>query len=180
MIRENGSYVGLDDATRQKYLNRKADCQIEPFLKMLRVHDLIECDANPRKAKLKTRIKIQKFVYFAQKCFGLEFRYRHKLYIYGPYSSELATDYFRIKDIANIPDGGLDDWNRRDEFLEFAKTYNDETWLEIGGTLVYLYKSGHKSKERLIKNAHVVKRKYSKEHIESVCSDLQSAELINL
>ena len=156
----------------QKYLNRKADYQIEPFLKLLRVNNLIDCDTNPREAKLETRIKIQKFVYFAQEFFGLKFRYRHTLYIYGPYSPELANDYYRINDIGDIPNEGLNGWDKCEQFLEFARSHNDAEWLEIAGTLVYIHVDTPLPIDRLIFRAKRIKRKYSRERIVKVCNEL--------
>jgi len=83
-------YRGAYEACRSK----KANVGIEPFLRLLYDNGLIDCGGNPRASDLKTRIKIQKFVYFAQSCFGMSFGYRHTLYIYGPYSPTLANDYF--------------------------------------------------------------------------------------
>lgn len=171
-----GEYRGM----YQKYLDRKADARIEPFLGMLRSDGLIDCGGNPREAGLDTRIKIQKFVYFAQECFGLKFRYRHTLYIYGPYSPELANDYYRISDIDNIPGGGLDDWDGRDKFLDFARAHNDSEWLEIAGTLLYIHRDTPLPMDRLIFRAKRVKRKYSRERIVEVCNELVSDGFMEL
>ncbi len=45
--------------------------------------------------RLENRIKAQKFVYFGKK-FGLPLDYDFDLYLYGPYSSKLADDYYNM------------------------------------------------------------------------------------
>ncbi len=170
------SYQGLYD----EYLARKADIRIGPFLKLLYSNNLIDCGTNPRKSKLETRIKIQKFTYFAQRCFGLEFRYLHTLYIYGPYSPELANDYYRIQDIKDTPDGGLKDWIEKEQFLEFAKQHNDVGWLEVASTLVYLHKNDSVPVKDLIGHAGRIKYKFPKSQIEKICDELQKARFFKV
>ncbi len=46
---------------------------------------------------LENRIKAQKFVYFGKKV-GLPLGYDFDIYLYGPYSSKLADDYYHISD----------------------------------------------------------------------------------
>lgn len=164
----------------QKYLDKRADRRIEPFLRLLRDNGLIECGTNPRESRLDTRVKTQKFVYFAQECFGLRFRYRHTLYIYGPYSPELATDYYRISDIDDISDGGLDGWGGREKFLEFARSHNDAEWLEIASTLLYIHRDAPLPMERLIFRAKRVKRKHTREHIVEVYNELVKLDFVKL
>lgn len=149
-------------------------------MRLRRVNGLIECGTNPRESKLDTRIKIQKFVYFAQKRFGLRFRYRHTRYIYGPYSPELSTDYYRISDMDDIPGGGLDDWGEREKFLDFARFHNDAEWPEIGSTLLYIHSEAPLLMGRLIFRAKRVKRKYSRERIMEVCNELVGLGFIKL
>lgn len=45
----------------------------------------------------KDRLKTQKIQYFAQ-LFGVSLNYRYNLYLYGPYSPELANDLYKIRD----------------------------------------------------------------------------------
>jgi len=162
----------------ESYLARKPNGRIEPFLRMLYDNGLIDCGTNPRKSELDTRIKIQKFVYFAQACFGLNFDYRHTLYIYGPYSPTLANDYFRIRDIKDVPPGKQGIWEREKEFLDFAENHNDVDWLEISSTLVYLHKAYKVPVEGLIDYAERVKRKFPRQQIEDVRFEIQRAGFI--
>ncbi|MDD9825562.1 MAG: hypothetical protein OXU86_02120 [Thaumarchaeota archaeon] len=167
-------YRGLYGA----YLARTANAKIEPFLRMLYDNKLIDCGTNPQKSELGTRIKIQKFVYFAQACFGLNFDYRHTLYIYGPHSPTLANDYFRIRDIKDVPSGEPGSWPREREFLDFAKEHNDVDWLEIASTLVYLHKVYRVPADGLIDYAERIKRKFPRPQTEGVCSEMRHAGFI--
>lgn len=160
------------------YLAKKANCRIEPFLRLLYDNKLIDCGANPRESDLKTRIKIQKFVYFAQACFGLDFNYRHTMYIYGPYSPTLANDYFRIRDVKDVPSGEPGSWSKEREFLDFAKRHDDVDWLEIASTLVYLHSAYRVPIDGLIDYAERVKRKFPRPQIEGVCAEIQRAGFI--
>lgn len=163
-------------ALYEECLAKKADVRIEPFLRLLYDNKLIDCGGNPQAAAKKTQIKIQKFVYFAQTCFGLGFDYRHTLYIYGPHSPTLTNDYFRIRDIKDIPSGKPGSWPGEGEFLDFAKSHNDVDWLEIASTLVYLYKSRRVPIDELIESAERVKRKFPRAQIENVRSELRGGE----
>ncbi|MDD9814105.1 MAG: hypothetical protein OXU37_07590 [Thaumarchaeota archaeon] len=167
-------YRGLYEA----YLARTANAKIEPFLRMLYDNKLIDCGTNPQKSELGTRIKIQKFVYFAQACFGLNFDYRHTLYIYGPYSPTLANDYFCIQDIKDVPPGKPGSWSREGEFLGFAKRHNDVDWLEIASTLVYLRKRRGVPLDDLVESAERIKYKFPHGRIKAACAELQRAGLI--
>ena len=158
-------------------LAKKANANIEPFLKMLYDNGLIDCETNPRKAKLETRIKIQKFAYLAQECFGLNFHYTHMLYIYGPYSVELANDYYRIQDIRDIPTSDSELWPGKEAFLEFAKQHNDVEWLEIAGVLAYLHNNDRVPVKDLVRYAEIMTYKFSRSYIEEALGALQVAGL---
>jgi uncharacterized protein YwgA len=82
--------------------------------------------------KLENRIKAQKFVYFGKKL-GLPLSYDFDLYLYGPYSTELADDYYNMSE---------DEWKSGTidvpESIEKALHYlrgNDALFLEIAATL---------------------------------------------
>lgn len=47
--------------------------------------------------RLENRIKAQKFVYFGKRL-GLPLSYDFDMYLYGPYSSKLADDYYSISE----------------------------------------------------------------------------------
>ncbi len=157
-----------------RYLNKKADSNIEPFLKLLHSNDLIDCPASPRKAAPDTQIKIQQFTYFAHQCFGLKFDYFYTLYVYGPYAPGLANDYYRIQNIKDASDEGLKNWAEKVKFLDFARRYNDVERLEVASTLVYLHKKHDLSMKELIDSAGRIKCKFSRLEIEDVHNALNS------
>jgi len=63
-----------------------------------------------------SRLKLQKYVFLARK-FGLDLGYKFSMYIRGPYSPDLAQDYY------NLPERGADipDSFDRKGFLELVK-----------------------------------------------------------
>ncbi len=82
--------------------------------------------------KLDNRIKAQKFVYFGKKL-GLPLGYDFDLYLYGPYSTKLADDYYSMSEAdwksetLTIPDN-----------IKSALRYlrgKDALFLEIAATL---------------------------------------------
>jgi len=162
----------------EAYLSKKPSSKIEPFLRLLYDNELIDCGGNPLNAEERTRTKIQKFVYFAQTCFGLDFGYRHTLYIYGPHSPTLANDYFRVRDIKDVPSGEPDSWPREGEFLDFAKSHNDADWLEIAGTLVYLRRVYKVPIGGLIDYADRIRYKFPEAQIKGVCEYLQDSGFV--
>ena len=151
----------------------KISPNIEPFLKMLWDHGLINCDTNPEDSTLETRIKVQKFVYFAQKYFGLDFQYNHVMYIYGPYSLDLTGDYFHIRNIRDIPNGGLERWGKREEFLDFAKNHNSTDWLDVASTIIYSrFDDNMKDADMLVKHVQLIKGNFQKEFVVRVRDEL--------
>jgi len=156
-----------------QYGDMAADGNIAPFLRMLWDHGLIDCSTNPKDSTLATRIKVQKLVYLAQRKFGLEFRYSHSMYLYGPYSLGLANDYFRIRDICDTPSGGLEGWSGGIDFLAFAKRHNDTRWLEIACTLIFTHDVDRIfGRDELLEYVYLIKHEFSLEYITQVYDDL--------
>ena len=162
-----------------QYGDREADGNIAPFLRMLWDHGLIDCSTNPMDSTLDTRIKVQKLVYLAQRRFGLEFRYSHSLYIYGPYSAGLANDYFRIRDICDTPRGGLEEWGKRGDFLAFASGHKDVKWLEIASTMIFVRDvNGVTSRDELLEHVQLIKHECLMRRITQVYDDLIGSGLL--
>jgi len=160
--------------------DKKPDGNTATFLKLLCDNRLIDCKTNPNNSTLKDRIKAQKLVYFAQRRFGLKFRYSHSMYLYGPYSVGLANDYFRIGNIHDAPSGGPDGWIKKDDFLEFARSHNDVKWLEIASTMVFthdVYLEG--KRDGLVERVQGIKRGFPKEYVAQVHDDLVKAGLLS-
>ncbi|USG99844.1 hypothetical protein K1720_10225 [Thermococcus argininiproducens] len=84
------------------------------------------------------RMRLQKLVYLA-KHFGIDLEYNFTLYIRGPYSSELADDYYKIErdydgEIPEILDEFITE-EKVDTFIEFVKDKDTEE-LELIATLL--------------------------------------------
>ena len=151
---------------------RIADPNTAPFLKLLYENKLIDCDKNPRDSSVDTRIRIQKFVYFAKNVFGLGFSYVHMLYKHGPYSPSLANDYYLLPDISAANSRLLAHWIRKEEFLQFARTHDDTTWLEIASTLLHVGFSYGLGGSRAAKYVASIKPNYTSDHINNVYANL--------
>jgi len=78
------------------------------------------------------RIKLQKYVYIARFC-GLDLGYKFGMYLRGPYSPELADDYYKISYSVSEPASlsGFDS----EKFLKTVKN-RDARWLEIAATIL--------------------------------------------
>ncbi len=107
------------------------------FLHMLRNENLIICKASPDIASLNTRKRIQSMTYLAFRVFDLPLGYWYNLYIYGPYSVTLATEYYQIPNVRKHEAITTKEWPKMDEFLDFVRR-QDTDWLEVVTTLHYI------------------------------------------
>ncbi len=82
--------------------------------------------------RLENRIKAQKFVYFGKKL-GLPLGYDFDLYLYGPYSSKLADDYYSMSE-EEWRSGTLAIPESIEKTLHYLRG-NDAMFLEIAATL---------------------------------------------
>ncbi len=82
--------------------------------------------------RLENRIKAQKFVYFGKKL-GLPLGYDFDLYLYGPYSSKLADDYYSMSE-EEWKTGTLKIPDEVRPVLNFLKT-TDALFIEMAATL---------------------------------------------
>jgi uncharacterized protein YwgA len=92
------------------------------------------------------RLKIQKYVYLS-KYYGLDLHYVYDMYLHGPYSRQLASDYYSI---AHNHEKYNDKINThiREQFFELVKDKDiewldiewlDIEWLEAASTLISLH-----------------------------------------
>lgn len=122
------------------------------------------------------RLKLQKYAFLA-KHLGMPFRYQYGIYIHGPYSSELAADYYTLARNA-VQHGGSStnlDGFRKDDFLKVI--HNDPDWLEIATTILDRNES---TKERtdLIERVCHIKSQFDEEFITNVLADLEAGGLV--
>ena len=150
---------------------RVADPNTAPLLKLLFEHKLIDCGNNPRDASESERVKIQLYVYFAKNVFGLAFTYSHGLFEHGPYSPQLASDYYLLPDISEADSRDIAYWTRMDEFLQFAHSH-DLTWIEIASTLIHVEFRDGIVGTALPKHVTFLKPTYTKKQVEQVYDEL--------
>jgi uncharacterized protein YwgA len=122
------------------------------------------------------RLKIQKYVLIA-KCLGIkEFeKYYYDIYIYGPYSSALADEYYKYRkgmdNVANIPK------RFGDRFLEIVKG-KDTRWLEIASTALHINEL-YKDKSIVEKQTIFIKgHRFKDSFIKSVINELEKEGLL--
>lgn len=115
-----------------------------------------------------TRFLIQKGIYIAQ-CLGLNMCYEYGRYLNGPYSTELADDYYAFAD-GIVQD--TDTINQEFDANECLKLMNhSDDWLEIATTLIHM--SSHENRKyRLVNKVWGVKFPYSKNYIRNILEEL--------
>lgn len=156
------------------------DLNLEGFVRFLEDQGLVEFDiiGNGDKQFI-NRLKLQKYVFLA-KHLGMPFRYPYGLYLYGPYSSELAADYYALargnckdsRTSVSTPDGF-----RKDDFLKAIR--NDPKWLEIAVTIIDRneYTKGRTS---LMEKVCRMKSGFDEKFIVSVFGDLEASSLVSV
>ncbi|MCL2116274.1 MAG: hypothetical protein FWH29_08635 [Methanobrevibacter sp.] len=135
--------------------------------------------------KFEDRIKLQKYV-FIGKFFGLKHNYKYNMYIRGPYSSNLADDYYELGKNVNEPCSK--DLNFNTENFSALVKNKEVEWLESATTMLSLYshyKSNYKSLlgntdfEKIIKDVSEIKHLIPENFIKQVCYDLKDQGLLN-
>ncbi len=126
---------------------------------------------------LDNRIRIQKCVYLAR-YFNIDLGYSdtYDIYLYGPYSSTLADDYFDIAESGKLY--ANDSYEEYKEFIEFVKD-KDTAWLEIASTALD-FAVEHDNIYSLIKHVSYVKPRYSKKKVKRVIEELRANNLLPL
>jgi uncharacterized protein YwgA len=130
------------------------------------------------------RIMLQKYVFLA-KSLGWPNDYAYNLYIRGPYSPDLAKDYYNLDECPTV-----DEDKTPIRFLDkerFARTISGKNveWLEVGTTMLSVYNN---NKERinedkiaqfLLDRTKSIKSDYDEDgFIEQVFHDLVQCKLI--
>jgi len=129
------------------------------------------------------RLKLQKYVFLA-KHFGFNHNYHYNLYIRGPYSSDLADDYYNVSNEGIFQNDSLNIENGFFDLIE-GKTIE---WLESATTMLSLFED-YTNKYSRLDNEHkritlVVDTRKIKSHIEiktikNVYDDLIDYNLMN-
>ena len=154
------------------------DKTLPAFIEFLERHDLVAFDIDGESEdQFNNRLKIQKYVFLSKK-FGMPFTYPFNMYMYGPYSPSLTTDYYELaKDNdAKISNSmALPVEFRQDEFLTSLK--NDPQWLEIATTLIDRNHVIH-SRDTLVNRVYHIKSHFNLQFIHSVLDDLVKHNLV--
>ncbi len=141
------------------------------FIRFLENHNVFNFDVND----FDSRLRLQKYVFLAR-FYGLDMKYSFSLYIHGPYSPDLARDYYNLDNVSLEP---LPESFRGIEFLELVKD-KDEKWLEVAATIMSVYEyNKHISREKLIEIVKEIKPSFTKETIEKIIEDLEKARLLD-
>ncbi|MEM2148974.1 MAG: hypothetical protein QXO46_03780 [Nitrososphaerota archaeon] len=85
------------------------------------------------------RFFLQKYVFLA-KYFGLDLGYDYSLYIYGPYSRDLADDYYELTCLETLPKTGLPSGFDAEGFIELVRG-RDARWLEVAASILTVSES---------------------------------------
>ena len=150
------------------------DPNLGGFIAFLEGRGLLEFDVDGNEEKhFVNRLKLQKYAFLA-KSFGMPFRYRHNMYLYGPYSSELAADYYAL---ARGERGGaaVPDRFRKGDFLKSIR--NDPEWLEIAATIIDRDRHAD-TLAALVKDVCRIKSGFDGKFIIGVLDDLKARGLV--
>ena len=119
------------------------------------------------------RLKLQKYVFLARK-YGFNLSYSYNLYIHGPYSPQLAEDYYTLGESAIEPEK----ITMEEGFIKLIKKKSD-WWLELASTVVMIserYRDmGDEMMVKLVRNS---KPFASESEVEEVISKLRKANTI--
>ena len=157
------------------------DTNLASFVKFLEASKLLEFDVDgDDDSHFYNRLKLQKYVYIA-KHLGMPFKYNYGIYLYGPYSRDLAADYYEL----------AQDWHERrskssvalpnrfneSRFLEVNHN-NNPKWLEVATTIIDRNKK-IKNRDGLTENVWNIKSHFEKKFIIEVLSDLEKHRLVS-
>jgi len=110
---------------------------LRSFVYLLKRNGLIQTESLREDSNegFSNRLKLQKYVFIVRH-FGLDMNYSFSLYLHGPYSPELAKDYYSLN-FAETTAAPLPKEFKADEFLSLVKG-KDERWLEAVATAMDL------------------------------------------
>ncbi len=148
--------------------------ELKAFVKFLKTDCGFDFDIN----SFNHRLMLQKYVLIA-KSVGWDNDYLYNMYIRGPYSSELADDYYRLQNVQISDSDYTDTLQTFDKEAFKTIIYNKNIkWLEVGATLLSLYKNNKAKKARgelirfVIKRATEIKSNYDPKFIIDVFYEL--------
>lgn len=104
--------------------------------------------------EFKDRFRMQKYVYFARE-YGLDVPYEYNIYRHGPYSPQLAEDYYEINGEGDSKKGSAS-WDT-DSFEQFVRNREDD-WLEVAATIRKMERNFQVFKPSKDKTSEIIKR----------------------
>jgi len=154
---------------------------LAPFIRYLEDSNLLDFNhilSNSNEG-FETRFKIQKYVFLAER-FGLDNQYRYTMYRYGPYSSNLADDYYSLGENMELfqtqSEEPLSETFDRENFISLVNDKNTD-WLEISSTLIDQNRR-FDNDEYLVSHIENIKCNYSTNYIWNVLRDLQANQIL--
>lgn len=106
--------------------------ELSKFIKALEKKGLLKFDIK----NFDTRFKIQKYVFLAMPL-GFNLKYDYSLYLKGPYSTDLANDYYAIDPKKDFKVDSTVYDNIVEKLFHFTSN-KDSEWLEIAATMLSL------------------------------------------
>ena len=99
---------------------------------------------------------LQKTIYILSKM-GLDLGYHYNWYLYGPYSPSLTEDAYELANNKNYYDSEIEGYVFKDKIRQIIKKFNilfnerknDEDWLELVASLLFLEDNYKKKGEEL-------------------------------
>jgi len=141
---------------------------LKGFVEALEREGVFRFDIN----RFDSRLKLQKYVYLGR-YFSLPFNYSYNLYIRGPYSPDLAKDYYSLDDV----EASLVRLPRR--FVELVRGKNVE-WLEYATTLLMISKRYPNIGDNLIIKLVKSSKPYAEENeLREILDELRMFNILN-
>ena len=119
------------------------------FVNKLEDEEIFQFDISSKNA----RIKLQKYIYLARK-FGFDLNYSFNLYVHGPYSPSLASDYYSLEDISFEPH------DINESFFDLVRNKSTR-WLELASTIMLVKENYPKRNEDAIINFVLFKKSFA-------------------
>lgn len=147
----------------------KDKAKLVGFLKSLKGEDVIDFN----KDRFNHRLKLQKYVFIAQKL-GFPTNYNYSLYIHGPYSTSLADDYYSIENFENVRPRKMDR-----QFIKLVKN-KSKNWLELAATIIMIKERyDDVSHDKLIELVKTAKPLADKDHLRDIIRKLEESNCFN-
>ena len=107
--------------------------------------------------KYENRIAVQKLTYILQYGFGDNLGYHFNWYVHGPYSPQLAKDFYKLEDTNNVSAIGYKSRETENRFEKFVQLIGEDKYdinlLEIVASMIYVVQT-----EKIKDKSHILER----------------------